>query len=212
MRNVTKKVYTFNELSEEIQEKVINAYRDNSYNFDFNDFHGQFIIDYWIEKLQDIGFEDAQIEYTGFYSQGDGASFTASVNIEKLINTFTMDNIITKGQAILYNKFLGLRDINIIEMLYYIEKSSSRYSHEQTMYITNESEFYLNENNTAYDYFNSKFEELAEEIIEFARSIAQDIYFELRQEYEYINSEEYIKNELIERELEFYEDGCIYDE
>jgi len=59
--------------------------------------HGQFIIDYWIEKLQDIGFEDAQIEYTGFYSQGDGASFTASVNIEKLINTLTMGNNITKG-------------------------------------------------------------------------------------------------------------------
>jgi hypothetical protein len=209
MRNVTKKVYTFHELSEDVQEKVINAYRDDSYNFDFNELHGQFIIDYWIEKLQDIGFEDAQIEYTGFYSQGDGASFTASVNIEKLINTLTMGNIITKGQAILYNKFLGLQDINIIEMLYYIEKSFSRYSHEQTMYITNESEFYLNENNTAYDYFNSKFEELEEEIIEFARSIAQDIYFELRQEYEYINSEEYIAEELIQNETEFYEDGSV---
>jgi len=56
MRNVTKKVYTFHELSEDVQEKVINAHRDNSYNFDFNDFHGQFIIDYWIEKLQDIGW------------------------------------------------------------------------------------------------------------------------------------------------------------
>jgi len=40
MRNVTKKVYTFHELSEDVQEKVINAHRDNSYNFDFNDFHG----------------------------------------------------------------------------------------------------------------------------------------------------------------------------
>jgi len=77
------------------------------------------------------------------------------------------------------------------------------------MYITNESEFYLNENNTAYDYFNSKFEELEEEIIEFARSIAQDIYFELRQEYEYINSEEYIAEELIQNETEFYEDGSV---
>ena len=42
----------------------------------------------WKDALAEIGFIDADIQFTGFWSQGDGASFTASVDAVKLISFF----------------------------------------------------------------------------------------------------------------------------
>lgn len=39
----------------------------------------------WQSALDEIGFENAQISFSGFWSQGDGASFTSDVNLRKLI-------------------------------------------------------------------------------------------------------------------------------
>jgi hypothetical protein len=35
------------------------------------------IIEHHIEKLEELGFDDPKIEYSGFWSRGDGASFTS---------------------------------------------------------------------------------------------------------------------------------------
>jgi hypothetical protein len=43
------------------------------------------VLDIWKEALAQIGFEDAEISFSGFWSQGDGASFTAGVNVDKLV-------------------------------------------------------------------------------------------------------------------------------
>src|ERR1051326_2894350 len=44
------------------------------------------IYDMWKEALEQIGFEDAEINFSGFCCQGDGASFTCkNVNVNKLI-------------------------------------------------------------------------------------------------------------------------------
>lgn len=40
----------------------------------------QFTIADWKQQLHEKGFEDADIQFSGFWSQGDGASFTARVN------------------------------------------------------------------------------------------------------------------------------------
>lgn len=42
----------------------------------------------WKDALAEIGFIDADIQFTGFWSQGDGASFTARVDAAKLISLF----------------------------------------------------------------------------------------------------------------------------
>lgn len=39
----------------------------------------------WGSALNDIGFYDGKINWSGFCSQGDGASFTANIDLEKLI-------------------------------------------------------------------------------------------------------------------------------
>jgi hypothetical protein len=45
-------------------------------------------VETWKQALAQIGFLDADIQFTGFWSQGDGASFTASVDAEKIISLF----------------------------------------------------------------------------------------------------------------------------
>lgn len=46
----------------------------------------EYTYDLWKEALDQIGFENANISFRGFASQGDGASFTSSVNMRKLLN------------------------------------------------------------------------------------------------------------------------------
>jgi len=72
MKTVT--AYQFHELPEAIQEKVLNDFNtDPLYDHDP-------ILEGMQEDLQAIGLEDIEIQYSGFSSQGDGLSFTASVH------------------------------------------------------------------------------------------------------------------------------------
>jgi len=45
----------------------------------------EYIFEMWKEALCQIGFENADISFSGFWSQGDGASFIADVDAEKLL-------------------------------------------------------------------------------------------------------------------------------
>ena len=67
-------LYTFDELDTEIKEKVIAQHRDIDVE---GEWHG-FIYEQWIDKLNKIGYKEAKIHFSGFYSQGDGACFDAN--------------------------------------------------------------------------------------------------------------------------------------
>ena len=70
----TIQAYQFHELPEAIQEKVLNDFNtDPLYDHDP-------ILEGMKEDLEAIGLGDVEIEYSGFYSQGDGLSFTASID------------------------------------------------------------------------------------------------------------------------------------
>ena len=43
--------------------------------------------DYVKISKEDLGFENAEIYYTGFWSQGDGLCFDADINLQKLVQT-----------------------------------------------------------------------------------------------------------------------------
>lgn len=45
--------------------------------------------DLWTQALEQVGFPDAEISFSGFWCQGDGASFTCKrVNVPKLVEFF----------------------------------------------------------------------------------------------------------------------------
>jgi hypothetical protein len=77
-------VYTFEELPEHIQNKLIEDEREYL-SSDWDQFFYQDILDDWVTRLEDQGFNNPKINYTGFWSQGDGASFTTdNIDLIKL--------------------------------------------------------------------------------------------------------------------------------
>lgn len=84
MRTIELKAYEFKELSDEAKEKVLERYR----NWNVDDAYWyEPTTDYWKEKLEEIGFSDAEIQFSGFWSQGDGACFNGNVDAETFAKT-----------------------------------------------------------------------------------------------------------------------------
>ena len=88
-RTVTKTVYTFQELLDlhaagQVKQKAIDKarrwLRESATDHEWY----EWTFDTWIEALEQIGFADAKISFTGFWCQGDGASFTATIDLAKL--------------------------------------------------------------------------------------------------------------------------------
>ena len=74
--------FTYDQLDESAQEKA-RAWYLQHYIYDDQDWCDCTIED-WKTKLAGLGFDDAVISYSGFSSQGDGASFTANINPSRL--------------------------------------------------------------------------------------------------------------------------------
>ena len=83
MKQITLKLYSFNELDKEAKEKALTTYRDLNTNFDW-----------WDDEFEDfitlcsymgIAVIKDKIRFRGFYAQGDGSGFSAMVDIPKLL-------------------------------------------------------------------------------------------------------------------------------
>lgn len=95
-KQITKTLYTYRELkglhdrkkiSAQAFERATDWLREGQTDHDWWDS----VYEIWQSALAQLGFEDAKISFSGFWSQGDGASFTcASVDVRKLI-TFLLD-------------------------------------------------------------------------------------------------------------------------
>lgn len=94
-QTVTKTVYTFGELLQanangEVGSKAVKKARAwMQEGATMGDYWHEYILEDWKTALAQVGFADAEIEYSGFWSQGDGANFTANLDIPALIAFFT---------------------------------------------------------------------------------------------------------------------------
>ena len=68
MRTIEVEVYEFDELSEEVQKRVADKWAEDT---DLS-----FMVEAFEERLETLGFSDVKVFWSGFYSQGDGASFS----------------------------------------------------------------------------------------------------------------------------------------
>jgi hypothetical protein len=134
-RTITKLVYTFQELLDlnkagKVTQKAIEKARswlqEAATDFDWY----ACVLDFWEHALDQIGFEDATIAFAGFWSQGDGASFTATVNLDKIVAFLYIVNLIGgKPTNPKYRRLLVMRDY-IKDLA--VERTSHHYSHERT--------------------------------------------------------------------------------
>jgi len=125
METVT--VYTIDELpTERARQKAIENTR---HTFDVFE---QLDVDYTKQLLADSnrpnGIEIEKVYYSGFYSQGDGASFTGKIYPATLLTVLGHDPSQYENHGV----------VNIL-------RNNSRYVHEMTMFLEDEDEIYSEE-------------------------------------------------------------------
>lgn len=209
MRIVTKetKVYSIDDVLNmpELKEKVFENYRD--FNVDFPDWD-DFVLENWKNKLESYGFFSPEINYRGFGSQGDGASFTCyDVDILVFVEKFRDDIDLTENQKKL---LLALaKKYYIFE--FEVKRMPSLYYHENTVFV--ERVDWLHDfikYKRLYTFLESSAVKIKNAIAKKVVNLSCEIYSEIENEYEYLKSEESVFESLRLNEYEFTEDGKIF--
>ena len=182
---VLKTVYELDEVKQKAIEK--NRY----INVDFDDWNN-FIIEKWEEKLKDLGFEQPKIIFSGFCSQGDGACFEATPNLEKLIK---------QSQQTEKNKEILLANVDNMEGS--ITRCNYHYCHANAMDF--DIYFYGND-----EKIQKIIDDFTKEVEELRFDLANSIYKELYDEYFYLISDKAVYESLQANEYLFEENGKIY--
>jgi hypothetical protein len=188
MRTVRTKVYKFEELSEEAQSVAIDNFRNINTS---DDFWFDAILEGFKDRLEEEGFFNSNIQFSGFWSQGDGLCFDAKVNVSKFAIT-TNEIRVSK-----------LIDFGFIDE-FTIEKTSfaNHYSHEKTRYIDYSI---CNGNN-----LNNELEKLCNKIELKRLNLCREFYSILEKDYCFLESDECVKETIIANEYEFLKDGTKF--
>ena len=185
METRTYNVYDWDELPEEGKKKSLENYREINIEGGFwENPDSVYEIKKWLEKN---GYNDVDLRYSGFWSQGDGASFTASVDIAKWITAGKL-----KKKYPLTFKHSDEINVQI--------KQAGNYYHEMTMSI--EIEAHDGE-------CDAELVELEDVILSEAREKAKKIYKALENEYNKQTSDEAVIEMLRVNDYKFTIDGKI---
>jgi hypothetical protein len=114
-------VYTIEELSPKAKEKALEKMRE-IFETDY-----EFIELDASEYLKNLGYGDVDISFSGFYSQGDGASFVTKDGVD-ILQWFAHQPVNVKASFPLTVKFLESQGINAN-----VYRIDNHYSHENTI-------------------------------------------------------------------------------
>lgn len=180
MKIVSVNLYSFDELSEEAKQFALNKYRYSQVSWDSD--WDMFVIEECTTLLKENGFEDAKIHYSGFCSQGDGASFDADIDLDKFITP---------------NEREALKGIDIAWEIYRI---SHQYVHELSRSVSYCGGHYPEE-------LESIIESITQRIEASRLSLCKEVYNILGKEYNYLVSDECLIAQFKEMDDDFLETG-----
>lgn len=195
IETVSRELYTFEELSEAAKENARDWYREGLYmdNFEF-----ECVTDDAKEIAALMGIDIDNIYWSGFASQGDGACFEGTYaykkgSVKAVKEYAPLDeelHRIVKALAAVQKKSFYKLEATV--------KQSGRYYHAYSTDV----EVYHNE-----DRYHRDIGEAEDEIKEALRDFMDWIYKQLDSQNDYINSNEYIDENIIANEYEFTQDG-----
>lgn len=198
MREV--KIYTFDELSEEVQNKVVERY-SKMWSTEMNN-ELEIAMDDKFYDLVDGLSNTFELAYSLCYCQGDGVSFTGTVEGKEEL---------TKLANLVYNGNIPRHILRLINwgIIYNVnfDRFDSHYVHKHTVNVEVVDNYNMDDN-----YYH-----IAEAMTEFEVNI-KCWYFRIcnkledfgYNEIEHLQSEECIRENLLDSELEFTEDGRDY--
>lgn len=181
----------FDELSESRKIQEIDKCRNSDGYLDYE--WWTYLDEDFKTILELIGFYRINTYFSGFWSQGDGASFTARYSNEKRIAP-KIKSYAPQDKE-LHRIAKAIQDIQQ-DCKYEFECSiycTRNYSHSHTMRLQFDS------------YMNDKLIDYEDEFLELCRDLADWYYERLEEEWNFLNSDEAIENHLIMNEYEFEE-------
>lgn len=226
--------FSFDELSPEIQEKVLSNYKEE-YQDKIDSWWYEDVIENFKSGLEELGLENIECNFSGFWSQGDGASFTAGVrDVGKFFKEALklqpgkwfeysipdpnrVKTEIEKQMDDFEETFVDLGiwepkvdKIHPEDFWISIVRSNSRYYHENTISADLDVEEPI-EGRNLYDNqqkeFNVWIDSLTNSITEWARQKSRELYSELEAEYDSINSDKAIIEWMDSMDYKFTKDG-----
>lgn len=207
MKTVCIECRQYSEWDEKTQQKILDKYRN--INVEFDDWY-EWEFENWATKLAERGYDiveektnkngkkykDYQIAFSGFWSQGDGASFTGTVDIIKWLEY-------TKNSR--YSRILKLLKSGSIQHSASIKRDRwHHYSHWNTTSIYHD--WYMNGDHPRIE---ALIEDIEEELLKDHQELNREIYKELQEDYEEQTSDEAVKDTLEANQYEFDETGKI---
>ncbi len=218
-----EKLYSFNELSPEAQEKALDYNRD--INVEYLDWHDYVIDEFKEEMKEKFGFEVDDVRYSGFYSQGDGASFTGetidkSLFLKNALGVTSSSDVFDNGEDSEEDELRSLvgdlRNIGFdnrerfkADDLYFNvrrRQHGSMYVHENTIDGDVDADYLDIEVDDKRD-FDGFVQDLERKTTKWAREQSKELYRRLMKEYDVQTSDEAVKDALIDNDYTFNEEG-----
>ena len=197
--------YQFSELSPEAQKVAISVFQNDEcyldypwYTFALEDLIADTLVpEGWTTDVKDI-------HYSGFASQGDGASFDGDLDILQYINHHDL-----RDKYPLIRQYQEKYSIEgTIEKNFY----ASNYCHERTCSFTINWDTYLPPPPPlpTYTALQAEIEALEKDIEAHRLDICQELYRTLEREYDHLLSDESIKEHIKSNNYEFLINGKQY--
>lgn len=191
MRTARIKLYKFEELTAEAQETAISNYLSSNYeNIELFEF-AENCAEYAAEK----GFKNAKVRYSLSYSQGDGLSFDADIDVERFIREVWPEVKQSIVDVVLANCYASC------------EANNGHYAYASKEDVS----FYIDVNSyreysNLTDFVSSVKYYIQECYMQACGTLEANGYAEI----EYQNSEEYAKEALQNEYYEFHKDGKLF--
>lgn len=212
-------VYKWEELSQSAQEKARQWYLEC---MDYEWWEG--VYEGAKEDGAELGFYIDRIYFSGFYSQGDGASWIGQVDVRQWLEEHEKDSIGVSAWCQLVQE-------GVVTMHCKVVANNSHYCHESTMQFQDIEDDGAFEDEdemqlpsifkgmsvaTVFDLIVNdpecsikSTEALTQAITESGRDFARHIYQRLREEYEYLCSDEMMLDHFYANDYQFTEEGVL---
>jgi hypothetical protein len=213
-------IYKYGELSEQSQQKAREWYIEG---MDYEWWEG--VYEMAIKDGYEKGFCIDKIYFSGFHSQGDGASWTGQVDVRQWLEENLSDSIGVSAWCHLVQEDVISKHLKVVA-------NNSHYCHESTMQVgevmddseTFDDDYTLKlpsifkgmDIRTVFDLIESDSncaikttEGIEQAILESVRDYAKDIYQRLKEEYEYLCSEEMMLDHFDANDYHFTNEGAI---
>ena len=199
----SKTVYSWEDVvnTPDLLEKVINKNRD--INTGMGDDWWSTTYDDWTEKLESLGYRDIDIRFSGFWSQGDGASFTGNVDTLLWIEVNDINGKYKRIYDLLKEDRIEIYDDRILRDRW------TNHVHWNTTSLYFEIQYSFG---ACLDYANidALTDELKDDIFKHHQDLNNQIYNDLSASYDYLESDQAVVDALAANEYEFDSEGNIF--